>query len=208
MAASATAETPRKRPQQRRSRATVGKILAAAAQVLAEEGPSATTDRIAVRAGVSIGSLYQYFPNKGALVLELARRHMAEAGDLLAHVLRPGRPMTVWLPEAVAAVAKLHEDGDLHRILYDHAASTPALAEAFEQTNEELRMRVEELLVAEGVMTEPGTTAGVLVALVESLTHRLAGTIDADILAREVTRAATAYLDAVGPSPQPEDGCQ
>lgn len=72
MAASTAAQNPRKQPQQRRSRATVDKILAAAAQVLAEEGDGATTDRIAARAGVSIGSLYQYFPNKDALLLELA----------------------------------------------------------------------------------------------------------------------------------------
>lgn len=201
MAATTIAQDPRKRPQQRRSRATVERILTAAAQVLAEEGASATTDRIAARAGVSIGSLYQYFPNKGALMLELARRHMAQAGDLLDHVLRPGRPRTVWLPEAVAAVAALHEDGDLHRVLYDHAASTPALAEAFGQTNETLRLRVEELLATEAGLAEPGVTAQVLVALVESLTHRLVGTTDAATLAREVTRAATAYLDAACAAP-------
>ncbi|MGO0578039.1 TetR/AcrR family transcriptional regulator [Ornithinimicrobium panacihumi] len=196
MAVSPAAQDPRKRPQQRRSRATVEKILAAAAHVLAEEGTSATTDRIAARAGVSIGSLYQYFPNKGALILELARLHMAQAGEVLDHVLRPGRPRSVWLPEAVAAVAAMHEDGDLHRVLYDHAASTPALAEAFEQTNEALRARVEELLRAEEHLADPGTTAQVLVALVESLSHRLVGTTDFHTLAREVTRAAAAYLDA------------
>ena len=203
MAASTAAQNPRKQPQQRRSRATVDKILAAAAQVLAEEGDGATTDRIAARAGVSIGSLYQYFPNKGALMLELARRHMAAAGEVLDHVLRLGRPRSVWLPEAVAAVAALHEDGDLHRVPYDHAASTPALAEAFEQTNEALRSRVEELLRAETDLADPGTTAQVLVALVESLTHRLVGTTDADTLAREVTRAANAYLNAACASPRP-----
>ncbi|WP_353957073.1 helix-turn-helix domain-containing protein [uncultured Ornithinimicrobium sp.] len=80
MAASTAAQNPRKQPQQRRSRATVDKILAAAAQVLAEEGDGATTDRIAARAGVSIGSLYQYFPNKGALMLELARRAHGRRG--------------------------------------------------------------------------------------------------------------------------------
>lgn len=193
---SSAAQNPRKHPRQRRSRATVEKILTAAAQVLAEEGLTATTDRIAIRAGVSIGSLYQYFPNKGALMLELARRHMAEAANLLDHALRPGRPSSVWLPDAVAAVATLHQDGDLHRVLYDHAASTTALAETFEQVNQALRTRVEDLLVAERDLTEPSTTAQVLVALVESLTHRLVGTTDPQTLAREVTRAAMGYLDA------------
>ena len=114
MAATTIAQDPRKRPQQRRSRATVERILTAAAQVLVEDGLSATTDRIAIRAGVSVGSLYQYFPNKGALILELARRHMADSAAVLDDVLRPGRPSAEWLPDAVQAVATLHEDGDLH----------------------------------------------------------------------------------------------
>lgn len=189
-------DNPRKQPQQSRSRATVEKILAAGTQVLVEEGLAATTDRIASRAGVSVGSLYQYFPNKGALALELARRHMTESADLLGHVLRPGRPSTIWLPEAVAVVASLHEHGDLHRVLYDYAASTPALTETFEKINRALSDQVEELLVAERDLAEPAMTAQVLVALVESLTHRLVGTMDPETLANEVTRAATAYLDA------------
>ncbi len=196
------AQSPRKQPQQERSRATVEKILAAGAQVLAEEGLTATTDRIARRAGVSVGSLYQYFPNKGALVLELARRHMNESVDQLGHALRPGRPGNEWLPEAVSVVASLHDEGDLHRVLYDYAASTPDLSDTFGAMNHALRGQVEDLLVAERQMAEPATTAQVLVALVESLTHRLVGTTDADTLTREVTRAATAYLDAASNSPR------
>ena len=68
----ARAVSPRKIPSQRRSLETVERIVSAAARVFAEEGVAATTDRIAARAGVSIGSLYQYFPNKDALLLELA----------------------------------------------------------------------------------------------------------------------------------------
>ena len=64
--------TPRKRPRQERSKATVDAILTAAAKVLHAEGvEGATTNRIAELAGVSIGSLYQYFPSKDALVAAL-----------------------------------------------------------------------------------------------------------------------------------------
>jgi AcrR family transcriptional regulator len=66
---------PRKRPVQRRSRLTVDVILEAAARVFADRGyAGATTNHIAERAGVSIGSLYQYFPNKEALVEEVRSR--------------------------------------------------------------------------------------------------------------------------------------
>ena len=71
---------PRKRPKQERSRATVEAILEAAARILVQEGlQQATTNRIAEVAGVSIGSLYQYFPNKESLVRALLEQHVEEA---------------------------------------------------------------------------------------------------------------------------------
>jgi AcrR family transcriptional regulator len=70
---------PRRRPLQARSRDKVSYLLEAAAQVFRAEGYGATTNRIAVRAGVSIGTLYEYFPNKEALLLALAERHVEEA---------------------------------------------------------------------------------------------------------------------------------
>ena len=63
---------PRKRPQQDRSRITVEAIVEAAAQVLEADGYDAlTTTRVAERAGVSVGTLYQYFPDKAAVVAGL-----------------------------------------------------------------------------------------------------------------------------------------
>jgi AcrR family transcriptional regulator len=64
-----SASPPRSIPRQRRSREIVESIVAAGQLILAEAGPdSLTTNRIAERAGVSIGSLYRYFPNKAAIV--------------------------------------------------------------------------------------------------------------------------------------------
>ncbi len=69
----------RKQPKQQRSRETVEAILHAATYILATRGYDAmTTNQVADRAGVNIASLYQYFPNKQALVGELARRHAAK----------------------------------------------------------------------------------------------------------------------------------
>lgn len=68
--------SPRKRPRQERSRRTVEAILDAAARVFETVGPNAaTTNAIAERAGVSVGSLYQYFPNK--LAKRIVARYLA-----------------------------------------------------------------------------------------------------------------------------------
>ena len=70
---------PRKSPAQRRSAVTVDVIFEATIQVLLANGfDQATTTRIAERAGVSVGSVYQYFPNKRALLAAVVRRHIAE----------------------------------------------------------------------------------------------------------------------------------
>lgn len=67
----------RKQPKQRRATATVDAIVEAAARILVESGyASASTNRIAERAGVGIGSLYEYFPGKAAIFAELRRREM------------------------------------------------------------------------------------------------------------------------------------
>lgn len=76
---------PRKSAQQRRSKQTVQAMLEAAAQIFEQEGyDSATTDRIAERAGVSIGTLYQYFPDKEAILNVLLEQHVARAVSSLA----------------------------------------------------------------------------------------------------------------------------
>lgn len=70
------ATDPRRRPRQARARVTVGAIVEAAARVLVADGyDRASTNRIAEAAGVSIGSLYQYFSSKEAIVAALAEAH-------------------------------------------------------------------------------------------------------------------------------------
>lgn len=72
----------RRQPTQARSQVTVEYVLEAAARVFKREGFAATTNRIATESGVSIGTLYEYFPHKQALLLALAEQHvaLAEAG--------------------------------------------------------------------------------------------------------------------------------
>jgi AcrR family transcriptional regulator len=113
--------TPRKQAKQDRSKMTVDAILTAAAHILTEDGyDTASTNRIAERAGVSIGSLYQYFPNKEAIMSAVRARHIDEMAEIVESAVNQTaqQPIGVALHELVKACVAAHRIAPtLHQVL-------------------------------------------------------------------------------------------
>ncbi|EHK88592.1 TetR family transcriptional regulator [Saccharomonospora azurea SZMC 14600] len=119
----------RRTPHQQRSRHTVTVLVEAAAQVFDAEGLAATTNRIADRAGYSVGTLYQYFPDKWALLHAVALRHLDDVERRLRATFaeldatEPDWEGTVRrLAEAV--IAEHADRPRLHALLVDYAPRT------------------------------------------------------------------------------------
>src|SRR3569833_3146911 len=114
----------RKQPQQARSADLVAAILEAAVQGLAKEGAARfTTARVAEKAGVSIGSLYQYFPNKAAILFRLQSDEWRQTTALLRSILEDAkRPPLERLRTLVHAFIRSECDEAAVRVALDDAA--------------------------------------------------------------------------------------
>ncbi|MER8382850.1 MULTISPECIES: TetR family transcriptional regulator [unclassified Mesorhizobium] len=114
----------RKQPKQARSAELVAAILEAAVQVLAREGAQRfTTARVAEKAGVSVGSLYQYFPNKAAILFRLQSDEWRQTTDLLRDILEDIRkPPLERLRGLVHAFLRSECDEAAVRVALDDAA--------------------------------------------------------------------------------------
>ncbi|MFA4082728.1 TetR/AcrR family transcriptional regulator [Mycobacteroides salmoniphilum] len=170
---------PRKQPRQDRADATRRRILDAAAHVFADFGYAAgTTNRIAEQAGVSIGSLYQYFPNKDSILVELMTVH-TEEGFALVH-----RHLTAGLPDSIedtlrvfvrAAIDNHRDNPRLHRVLFEEAPRPPEFLAMLHQSEDAVITAAEALLAKhpDVRVTETAMAARMVVATIESLVHRL-----------------------------------
>lgn len=168
---------PRKVASQERSRATVDALVEATARILVKEGfDKASTNRIAEVAGVSVGSLYQYFPSKEALVAAVIERHQQETMQTvrgeLAEVL--AQPVDKAMRTLVTVALRAHcVDPKLHRVLAEQIPRVGELEklETFNRDNYTLfrtyleshrdELRVDDLEMA----------SFVCVTSIEALTH-------------------------------------
>jgi AcrR family transcriptional regulator len=179
-------------------------ILLAATRVFVKDGYArATTNRIAHAAGISVGSLYQYFPGKDAIAVALLRRHRARIVEMVARHLADvdQASLEVRVRELVRAMLEAHGlDPGLHRVLIEHVLRTSAGAEmiGFEERVEgviveKLKSAREDIRVADLELA-----AFLLVRVVMAITH--AAVVDRPELARdprvveETTKMIVGYL--------------
>jgi AcrR family transcriptional regulator len=168
---------PRKQASQERSRATVDALVEATARILVREGfDKASTNRIAEAAGVSIGSLYQYYPSKEALVAAVIERHNRDLMQVVRTALAEiaGLPLEQAVRRIVAAAVDAHRfDPRLHRVLAEQIPRTGRLAtvEAFNREYFALFKGYLEQHKAKLRAVDLELAAFVCVTSIEALTH-------------------------------------
>ncbi|NLU73397.1 TetR/AcrR family transcriptional regulator [Streptomyces sp. HNM0575] len=195
---------PRKQPRQIRAELTRERILTAAAHVFAEFGYAAgTTNRIAERARVSIGSLYQYFPNKDAVLAELLTRHLAPQRVVPGPEDRT-RPLVDVVRDIVLAALEHHRDDPrLLRLMIEEGPRSRALVEQIGELRVARVGALHELLAShpEVIVEDVETAAAIIDAGVELIVHQLAAApapLAAERLERELVAMLMRYLTGTG----------
>jgi AcrR family transcriptional regulator len=198
---------PRKTASQGRSRATVDALVEATARILVKEGfDKASTNRIAEVAGVSIGSLYQYFPGKEALVAAVIERHQQEIMQTVRGELADvfTQPVEQAVRKLVAVAVKAHGvDPRLHHVLAEQIPRVGKLEklETFNRENFTLFRTYLEAHRAELRVDDLELASFVCVTTIEALTHnavlhhsRMLSDGAMAALIEECARLVTGYL--------------
>ncbi len=169
---------PRKRPIQERSKQTVAAILQAAAQVLMKNGyDRTTTNLVAEKAGVSIGSLYEYFPNKEALVAAIASAHVEELTERADDALRAadkGVPVSFVTALVRAGLDAHRVNPKLHKVLVEQVPRIGALSDLL-NISSLLQRKIELAIQRDAPHLPPAKVrmiALILETCIEALTHR------------------------------------
>jgi AcrR family transcriptional regulator len=191
----------RKQPQQMRSQATIDAILQAAAHILGQRGwRGLTTNAVAESAGVSIGSLYQYFPNKLALVEAVRLRHFDEVLAILRVAADNKLPRARRIEALVDGMIGVHgRHPAAHRVLLEEIPRSDDARPRHDRFAMILQERYEAIVLANtrGVSAELcRVIAHVLASAIAGVVHDAAslGTLHTDSLRQELVELVASYL--------------
>jgi AcrR family transcriptional regulator len=196
---------PRKRPVQARSTASVNATLEATIQVLLKLGKERlTTTRVASRAGVSVGTLYQYFPNKSALLQAVLKRHLDAVTSTVELVCKEQEGAT--LREMGTALISAFFDAKMKSAKTSVALYSVSSDVDGAKIVQQMGMRSHKAIVAmlassrEPLKKDPKLVASILEGAMAGISRRLleseAPETQYDPLRRELIMAARAYLVA------------
>ena len=208
---------PRKTPVQARSSASVDAILKATLQVLIRVGKERlTTTRVALRAGVSIGTLYQYFPNKSALLQAALNRHMNEVTEAVERVCREQKANTLQ-HMATALINTFLEakmkDAKTSAALYSVSSDVDGAKIVQQQLGVRTNKAIVEMLstAREPMTKDPQLVASMLQGAMAGVSRRLlesdAPEAQVDPLRQELIFFACAYLQACSVRQSIRHGC-
>jgi AcrR family transcriptional regulator len=195
---------PRKKPMQERSRFMVDTILEAAARVLIERGYAGiNTNLVAEVAGVSIGSLYQYFPNKDSLIAAIHQRHVLQMRNMMIGALSGPKKPT--MKEAIGALVRVMLEAhlmepELHQVLEiefpllglqdEENSSGQYFSERFQQLLEDYRHEI--------LKPDLELASYIVLRIIKSLVHQAVLETPPDFTLSEIeesiTEAVVGYL--------------
>lgn len=197
---------PLKLPRQSRSRITYDAILEATTQILIEKGYSeTTTNHIAERAGISIGSLYQYFPNKEAIAIELLQRHIvsgpafidSNAIDSMKNMPNPAQ----FVKSIIEAACDHHaENPTLHRVLEEEIPHPLHIREALQRNDILYSETIANWITQQGQMRVSNVmvAAQLVHSVIKTMTHwyiiKKQTEIARDVFVNELTEIVMRYL--------------
>jgi len=196
---------PRKSPVQARSAASVDAILEATIQVLLSAGKERlTTTRVAARAGVSVGTLYQYFPNKSALLQAALKRHLDEVIEAVERVCREQKGQTLQRMATVLITTFLNtkmRDAKTSVALYSVSSDVDGVKMARQMGVRSNKAIVEMLKTSREALTkDPQAVAAVLQGAMGGVSRRLLESVtperEFELLREELIAMACAYLES------------
>ncbi len=193
--------TMRKEPRQERSKATVDAVVHAAARILSDHGWAGfTTNRVAETAGVSIGSLYQYFPDKISIVEAVRHRHFEDCLVVMKRVAEQRNALPQFVEELVTGMIVVHSiHPGLHKVLLDDAPSHEGMNDpnsAFEKQYLGLYSEALDAHMTAGSRAESGTMALIVSDAIDGIIHNAArrGQLQSPKIKREMIALVEAYL--------------